>query len=83
MTKLSSNDHSVLAKLVVWSQCPKECVDAYRDALDFIEAQEWAGYAVDAGEHVPVCLDCGAQKGQSHSTDCWWLSLMVASGRRS
>lgn len=73
---------AALAKLTAWARCPKECVDEHRNALDFIEAQEWAGNERIDGVREQCCLDCGAEKGQEHSTDCWWLACMKAGGRR-
>lgn len=53
------------------------------DALDFIEAQEYAGTEIYNDQRIAICLDCGAEKGNPHAPGgCWWLDIMLRSGRR-
>lgn len=60
-----------------------ELRSALTNALDFIEAQEWAGWnhdGYDPGDGY--CLSCGAEKGREHEADCNWLACMRDGGRR-
>lgn len=68
-----------LTVVVHQNALPDEDESQLDEALDFIEAQEWARWDSSLGR---CCLDCGAPKGYDHSTHCRWLSIMRRGGRR-